>query len=301
LEVHNKLQLDESILVYIKNVIDILVKTNNYDTSTWIKSLNNQLVNDNMHIIDDIYNTLSISNEKVEVVEAVEDAAELLCNCKFTLAYGSKILLHNTFLTLKRGYRYGLLGGNECGKSTLLRAIANEQVEGFPPSTELKTVFVEADILSELSHLSCIEYIFADERIRKYNIPREDVKKVMTDIGFTEKMCDDTVSTLSGGWRMKLALCRAMLQKADILLLDEPTNHLDIESIQGLINGINEFQGGIIMITHDVYLISNIENIRIFELANQKLIQLDGGIDKYIKRFDPDLKKINKDVKRSFK
>ena len=82
-----------------------------------------------------------------------EDDAEELCNCQFTLAYGTKILLHNTKMRLKRGKRYGLLGGNDSGKTTLMRAIANNQVEGFPDVTQVRTVFVEADIQGEQSHL----------------------------------------------------------------------------------------------------------------------------------------------------
>jgi elongation factor 3 len=61
--------------------------------------------------------------------EDEEDAALELCNCQFTLAYGTKILLHNTSMRLMRGAKYGLLGGNESGKTTLMRAIANGSVE----------------------------------------------------------------------------------------------------------------------------------------------------------------------------
>merc|ERR1712003_21650 len=75
-----------------------------------------------------------------------DDDAEELCNCTFTLAYGTKILLHNTKMKLLRGRNYGLLGPNDCGKTTLMRSIANNQVEGFPDVSQVKTVFVEADI-----------------------------------------------------------------------------------------------------------------------------------------------------------
>lgn len=67
-----------------------------------------------------------------------DDDAEELCNCQFTLAYGTKILLHNTRMRLKRGKNYGLLGGNDSGKSTLMRAIANNQVEGFPDTNDVR-------------------------------------------------------------------------------------------------------------------------------------------------------------------
>lgn len=158
-----------------------------------------------------------------------EDDAEELCNCQFTLAYGTKILLHNTKMKLLRGRRYGLLGPNDCGKTTLMRSIANNQVEGFPDVTQVRTVFVEADIQGEQSHLSCIDYIAIDEKIQAMNIDKEEIRKVLGTVGFVpdgKAKPDHAVSTLSGGWRMKLALARAMLQKADILLLDEPTNHL---------------------------------------------------------------------------
>merc|ERR1711884_466346 len=143
-----------------------------------------------------------------------DDDAEELCNCQFTLAYGTKILLHNTKMRLKRGKRYGLLGCNDSGKTTLMRSIANNQVEGFPDVTEVRTVFVEADIKGEQSHLSCVDYVMADEKIQALDISQEEVEKVLNTVGFTndgKAKPFHAVSTLSGGWRMKLALARAML------------------------------------------------------------------------------------------
>ena len=158
-----------------------------------------------------------------------DDDAEELCNCLFTLAYGTKILLHNTKMRLLRGRRYGLLGPNDCGKTTLMRSLANNQVEGFPDVTQVRTVFVEADIQGEQSHLSCIDYVAIDPKLQAMGITRDRITDVLATVGFTEDgkaKPNHAVSTLSGGWRMKLALARAMLQQADILLLDEPTNHL---------------------------------------------------------------------------
>ena len=166
-----------------------------------------------------------------------DDDAEELCNCTFTLAYGTKILLHNTKMKLKRGKRYGLLGPNDCGKTTLMRSISQNQVEGFPDTNEVRTVFVEADIQGEQSHLSCIEYVSVDPKLIAMGITEPQVREVLSTVGFVadgKAKPDHAVSTLSGGWRMKLALARAMLQKADILLLDEPTNHLG-ESLNYLI------------------------------------------------------------------
>ena len=87
------------------------------------------------------------------------DEGELLCDCEFTLASGTKILLHNTKMKLRKGNKYGLLGQNDCGKTTLMRSIAEGSVDGFSDINEVKTVFVEADIQGELSHLNCVDYV----------------------------------------------------------------------------------------------------------------------------------------------
>merc|ERR1712125_180759 len=122
---------------------------------------------------------------EVEEEEDDDDDAEELCNCLFTLAYGTKILLHNTKMKLKRGRNYGLLGKNDSGKTTLMRAIANNQVEGFPDTSEVRTVFVEADIQGEQSHLSCVDYVLIDEKIKAMGCTRQEVTEILAKVGFT--------------------------------------------------------------------------------------------------------------------
>lgn len=199
---------------------------------------------------------IPICKEMVKVTsddEEDQDDAEELCNCQFTLAYGTKILLHNTQMKLKRGAKYGLLGGNDSGKTTLMRSIANGSVEGFPDAATVRTVFVEADILGELSHLSCVDYVMQDPRLA--GLDRSEVLGVMATVGFTDDgkaKPTNPVSSLSGGWRMKLALARAMLQRADILLLDEPTNHLDVINVAWVKSYINSLTNvTAIMVSHD--------------------------------------------------
>lgn len=84
-----------------------------------------------------------------------QEEGEELCNCEFSLAYGAKILLNNATMRLIRGNRYGLCGPNGVGKSTLMRAIANGQVDGFPPADELRTVYVEHDIQVGVGSACC--------------------------------------------------------------------------------------------------------------------------------------------------
>eukprot|EP01033_Poteriospumella_lacustris_P007241 gene7244-5213_t len=239
----------------------------------------------------------------IEIVEEDDDGAEVLCNCQFTLAYGTKILLHNTAMKLKRGHKYGLLGGNESGKSTLMRAIANGSVEGFPDASEVRTVFVEADILGELSHLSCVDYIMQDPRLAGSS--RDEVLSVMSTVGFREDgkaKPNNPVSSLSGGWRMKLALARAMLQRADILLLDEPTNHLDVINVAWVKTYINSLKNvTCIMVSHDSGFLNDCCT-DIIQIERLKLRQFRGNLNKFIEQ-NPDAKAYfsMKETKMKFK
>jgi elongation factor 3 len=224
--------------------------------------------------------------KEVPEEEDEDDDAEELCNCQFTLAYGTKILLHNTKMKLKRGKRYGLLGGNDSGKTTLMRSISRNQVEGFPDSSEVRTVFVEADIQGEQSHLSCVDYVCVDEKIQEYGISKDEVRAMLSKVGFVpdgKAKPDHAVSTLSGGWRMKLALARAMLQKADILLLDEPTNHLDVINVAWVKNYLNSLTDVTsIIVSHDPGLLNDCCT-NILQIENLKLHQYKGNLDEFVK------------------
>lgn len=188
-------------------------------------------------------------------------------------------------MRLKRGKKYGLLGGNDSGKTTLMRAIANGSVEGFPDPAEVRTVFVEADIQGEQSHLSCVDYVLTDEKIQRLAIDRAAVTEVLATVGFTEDgkaKPNHSVSTLSGGWRMKLAMARAMLQKADILLLDEPTNHLDVINVawvKNYLNSLTDVTG--IMVSHDSGLLNDCCS-HILSIENLKLLNFKGNLNEFV-------------------
>jgi len=160
-----------------------------------------------------------------------------LCDCEFSLAYGGKILLSSARLRLRPGARYGLCGANGVGKSTLLRAIADGKVDGFPDRSQLRTAYVESNIDAE-ADCGVAQYVYEHPELvaeGEANRPsKEDVDRVLEQIGFDAEGRAAPVASLSGGWKMKLAIARAMLLKAQLLLLDEPTNHLDVANVKWL-------------------------------------------------------------------
>ncbi|KAJ3129724.1 hypothetical protein HK098_000503 [Nowakowskiella sp. JEL0407] len=175
--------------------------------------------------------------DSTESLEVDDEFGEEICNCDFSLAYGSRILLNQTNLTLRRGGRYGILGRNGAGKTTLMRAISNGQLDGFPPPEKLRTLFVEHDLQASEVEIPVCEYLvqFVLNKDTKEEKDAE-AKRVLKDVGFSDELMQRFVGNLSGGWKMKLGLARAVLYNADILLLDEPTNHLDVQNVQWLMD-----------------------------------------------------------------
>ncbi|KAN0061900.1 translational elongation factor EF-1 alpha [Thecaphora frezii] len=220
------------------------------------------------------------SGEEVEIFDD-EEEGEDLCNCQFSLAYGAKILLNTATLRLKRGHRYGLCGRNGSGKSTLMRAITNGQVEGFPSPEEVRTWYVEHDLDGSEGLISILDFILADKRL---NITRDEAVKTLTEMGFDDKRQASPIAGLSGGWKMKVALARAILFKADILLLDEPTNHLDVVNVKWITDYLaNLTTATAIIVSHDSQFLNNVCT-DILHLNRFKIKRYPGNLDAFVKR-----------------
>ncbi|HSC74704.1 MAG TPA: ATP-binding cassette domain-containing protein [Pseudomonadales bacterium] len=200
------------------------------------------------------------------------------------LAFGTHVLLDNVNLNLAAGDRIGLLGRNGAGKSSLLSLIANRQqadggqiwrtsnlrvaelAQELPAASE-QTIFdwvasglnQAGELLQQYHHLISepLDNDEALERLQKVQTALEAVngwhlqQQVETVLQRLDLDADATLASLSGGWRRRAALARALVQEPDILLLDEPTNHLDIEAITWLEQEISTFPGAVVLVTHD--------------------------------------------------
>ena len=259
---------------YQKNLLNTMIDSDEFTVN------NLEYVISDKEIQTKLYEEYKRFIKKTNEVET-EENAKLLCSCEFTLGYGSKVLLHKTRLELYKGFKYGLIGSNNSGKSTLMKAMATRQLESFPQ--ELKSVYVETDILGELSHLSLVDYILQDDRLKEENLSRDTVESALRNFNFTEQMLNGGVSTLSGGWRMKLALARAMMQNADILLMDEPSAHLDVMNVRWLLDYIKGLT--------DVTCIIVSQNAKLLDeccthmihIQNLKLHQSKGNLSDFVK------------------
>jgi len=213
-----------------------------------------------------------------------QDEGEVeIVNANFSLGYGGMLLLSHTNLRLLKGHRYGLCGRNGAGKSTLMRSISEGKLEGFPSPDEVRTCFVEHN-QGEDADLSILEYCCKDPKLAPEG--RERISEVLEEVGFTsgpEGRQSYKVGSLSGGWKMKLALARAMLLRADVLLLDEPTNHLDVGNVKWLeeyLKSHTEITS--LIVSHDSGFLDEVCT-DIYHYESKKLVHYKGNLAEFVK------------------
>lgn len=266
---------------YVGNMCISLTLLRDFEESSWedINTILTNLYPELIHKLKDY------CKQNIKITEETDDDdnSEILCDCDFTLAYGTKILLHNTKMKLKRGHKYGLIGPTNAGKSTFLKSIANGSLEGFPDPSEVKTVFVQADVLGELSHLTCIDYVMSDPQLK--GMSKEVVLNALDALGFNDKSPakpTSPVHTFSGGYRIKMALATAMLKNPDILLLDEPVKHLDVLNIAWVKNYICSLNNvTCIMVSKNRGFLNECCS-DIINIYNLKLYQYRGNLNSFL-------------------
>ena len=226
------------------------------------------------------------------------------------LAYGNHVLLNRADLTVEKGERLALVGRNGTGKSTLLKLVAGDILpdDGSIWRAPGLKIGVLAQELPESSGLTIFDMVAqglpeAGELLSEYdhliNDPDPDMDRMATlqtrleaIDGWSYHQRIDTVltrlglppaaemSSLSGGWRRRVALARALVAEPDLLLLDEPTNHLDLDTIAWLEEQLLAFNGAVLLITHDRAFLSKLAT-NILELDRGQLGRYPGKYEEY--------------------
>lgn len=234
-----------------------------------------------------------------------------------SIAFGTHALLKNADFQLDAGERVGLLGRNGEGKSTLMKIIAGNiyadhgdiwqqpelrlaWLEQAPELPDGATIYdAVADGLGELGHW--ITRYHALSMTMDYEDPKaldelgdlqhkleahngwhfqQRVDTTLSKLGLPGELI---VDSLSGGWKRRVALARALVIEPEVLLLDEPTNHLDFESILWLEEQILNFQGAVLFVTHDRAFLQKLAT-RIVDLDRGNLVSWQGTYDDYLRR-----------------
>lgn len=233
----------------------------------------------------------------------------------FSITYFGKVLLEESDLSLNFGRRYGLLGRNGCGKSTLMNVIG---ARGIPIPDNIDIYHLKHEI--EAGDLTALEAVLTvdDERIRLQTEADELSEKmadeegdhdadviadrlteiyerldeldadtaemrartILSGLTFSNEMMDKKTKEFSGGWRMRIALARALFIQPTLLLLDEPTNHLDMEAVIWLEDYLSKWKKILLLISHSQEFLNNVCT-NIIHVTKKRMEYYAGNFDTY--------------------
>ncbi|KAI4217998.1 MAG: hypothetical protein LQ349_008916, partial [Xanthoria aureola] len=226
-----------------------------------------------------------------------------------SLVFHGKVLITDTTLELNYGRRYGLLGENGCGKSTLLKAIDKREYpipehvdlyllnEGAPPSDLGALEWVVREAENEMERLDKLA-----EEILEKNGPEDPILEdlyermetmdpstfqtraslILTGLGFNKKTINKKTKDMSGGWRMRVALAKALFVKPSLLLLDDPTAHLDLEACVWLEEYLKKWDRTLILVSHSMDFLNGVCT-NMIDMRMRQLIYYGGNYDTYMK------------------
>jgi ATP-binding cassette subfamily F protein 3 len=234
--------------------------------------------------------------------------------------FGSRTLYDNASLHIKPKDKIGLIGLNGTGKSTLLRLLVGEyKADGgsISMSKEVSLGFLNQDLLSYDTHESILhvamqafeealelqkkideilvqfETDYSDDLVDKLATMQERfealggytmqarAEEILEGLGFSTEDLQKPLKSFSGGWRMRVMLAKILLQQPSLLLLDEPTNHLDLPSIKWIENYLADYEGAVIIVSHDRAFLDRTTNTTV-EVIGGKLVPYAGNYSYYL-------------------
>jgi ATP-binding cassette, subfamily F, member 3 len=199
---------------------------------------------------------------------------------KVSVGYGDKTILRNITLRMDPDDRIALLGSNGNGKSTFAKLLCGNlkpMMGSMSHPSRLSIGYFAQHQLDELSEdRTPFEYI--SELMPDAHVSRRRAK--LGAVGFGAHLADSKCSILSGGEKARLLFFLATYHAPHILVMDEPTNHLDIDSREALIHAINEYEGAVVLISHDRHIIETCVD-RLWIVNNGSVQPFDGDMDEY--------------------
>ncbi|XP_026462438.1 ATP-binding cassette sub-family F member 1-like [Ctenocephalides felis] len=273
--------------------------------------------------------TVSQVEKSVGQKLAMENAVDIKIE-NFSISAKGNDLFVNANLLIANGRRYGLVGPNGHGKTTLLRHIA-ERAFAIPPNIDVlyceqevvaddKTA-VESVLLADVKRTSLLnECRELEKRTEagdleaqgRLNEVYEELKaigadsaeprarRILAGLGFSREMQDRATKNFSGGWRMRVSLARALYLEPTLLLLDEPTNHLDLNAVIWLDNYLQGWKKTLLVVSHDQSFLDNVCN-EIIHLDQQKLFYYKGNYSMFKKMHAQKRKEMIKEYEKQEK
>ncbi|XP_022834298.1 ATP-binding cassette sub-family F member 1 [Spodoptera litura] len=273
--------------------------------------------------------TVSQAQKTAGQMAALENAVDIKVE-NFSISAKGKDLFVNANLLIANGRRYGLVGPNGHGKTTLLRHLA-QRAFPLPPhidillceqevtASDMSAVdtLLEADVkrtelLKECKELEAIiekgdlskqdrlNEVYAELKAIGADSAEPRARRILAGLGFSREMQDRATKNFSGGWRMRVSLARALYIEPTLLMLDEPTNHLDLNAVIWLDNYLQGWKKTLLVVSHDQSFLDNVCN-EIIHLDTQKLYYYKGNYSMFKKMYAQKRKEMIKEYEKQEK
>ncbi|XP_042600799.1 ATP-binding cassette sub-family F member 1-like isoform X2 [Cyprinus carpio] len=255
---------------------------------------------------DNIEGDFSISQAELSSRQAMLENASDIKLERFSISAHGKELFVNADLLIVAGRRYGLVGPNGKGKTTLLKHIANRALS-IPPNIDVllceqevvadDTPAVQAVLKADTRRLKLLEEerqlqsrlekgddgvserldkVYEELRVIGAASAEAKARRILAGLSFTPEMQNRPTKKFSGGWRMRVSLARALFMEPTLLMLDEPTNHLDLNAVIWLNNYLQSWKKTLLIVSHDQSFLDDVCT-DIIHLDNQKLYYYRGN------------------------
>jgi len=229
-------------------------------------------------VVDEVVNTDAEINIRFTFSQKSGRFVSKLIN--IAKSFGENKLFENTSLNIERGDKIAIIGANGKGKSTLLRIInGTESFEGKRETGHnvISTFYAQHQI--EALHLK--NEMLAELALAGSKRTEQQLRSVLGCFLFSGDDVYKKIKILSGGEKSRVALAKTLISEANFMLLDEPTNHLDILSENILLQALQQYEGTMVMVSHNRYFISNLAN-KIWYFDNLKIKEYPGTYEEYV-------------------
>ena len=219
---------------------------------------------------------LSIRNQSGEDVLEVSDVG---------LSFGDSVLFRHVSMEIHRGEKIFLLGPNGCGKTSLIKTLLGQYQ---PDSGRIRYgVGVKKGYYDQIqSGMDSPKTVFEEIADHFPSMTNTEIRSTLARLLFRNDDVFKPLATLSGGERAKVLLTELMLSQANLLLLAEPTNHLDIHSCEALQEALSDYEGTLLIVSHDRYLINHLAD-KIFYLTADGIQVYEGNYEDFLQKFRP--------------
>ena len=253
----------------------------------WNQERNYKTIASKMKMIERLESTLEKPEQAPETMRfsfgiRQRGGNEVLSAENLSLSFGKNHLFRNVSLDIRRGERVFLIGPNGCGKTSLLKIFLGINQ---PDSGEYRFgAGIDVGYYDQVQSDLDMDKTVIDEIWDTYpRMTQTEVRNALAIFLFKDEDVFKPVSALSGGERARVLLLKLMLSRDNFLLLDEPTNHLDIGSCEALENALQEYEGTLLVVSHDRYLINKIAD-KIYALDENGAVCYMGNYDEYLEK-----------------